>query len=643
MDLSGFSTEDLKALQSGDLSKVSTAGLKALQGQAAHSQAEARVMSDPITQGALHPEEGGNTFLAGIGQGMTNTARGVGQLAGKLLPDSWDQKIGLPTQADIDQSKALDKPLMNTTGGKWGGFTGTLAAGAPVMLVPGVNGYAGAAMVGGLTGLAQPVASDEGPWARATNTGVGAAAGPLGVGIARGIGGVWNAGKAMIQPFTQSGQEQIAGRTLARFADDPNLIGTATSKPTITGARPTLAEQTGDAGLARLQDSLRSLDPQIENMIGGRIRDNNAARVGALESLAGDSGKRATAEAERSAAAKPLYDSATKQSVPVDAELLALMNRPSVQSALGRASKIAQEQGRAFGLSQGSPGKPGLQILGPDGSVLSDLSKPGAPASISGQTLQDLKMGMDALLKDPTSGIAGKEAAAVGDTRNAIVQWMEKNVPDFKAARTTYAAKSQPLNAMDVGEVLARKGLSNTSDLAGNPRLMANGLLGTLRDEPKLIQQAIGKKGVSSLSQVFTPEQQNLLGAIAKEADRSAAVATAGNGPGSATAQRMASQNIIGNLMGPLGSMGDKAAQSTFAQTILGKPIQWVYDKVAEPKIQQALARAVLDPDAARGVLAAAKNSKIELPGPLRARLTQQAAGLSTSESAREVAGSTQR
>ncbi|MDI9734408.1 hypothetical protein QM259_19620, partial [Acinetobacter baumannii] len=67
------------------------------------------------------------------------------------------------------------------------------------------------------------------------------------------------------------------------FMDDPSKLAGASSRATVTGAKPTLAEQTGDAGLARLQDSLRAVDPQINNQISGRLADNNAARVATLQ------------------------------------------------------------------------------------------------------------------------------------------------------------------------------------------------------------------------------------------------------------------------------------------------------------------------------------------------------------------------
>ncbi len=81
----------------------------------------------------------------------------------------------------------------------------------------------------------------------------------------------------------------------------------------------------------------------------------------------------------------------------------------------------------------------------------------GQMQQMSGQSLQDLKMAIDAMLKDPTSGIAGKEAAVVQGLRSQLLTWMEGANPAFKAARTQYADMSKPINQMEIGQALRDK------------------------------------------------------------------------------------------------------------------------------------------------------------------------------------------
>ena len=531
-------------------------------------------------------------FAAGYGGAIPNIARGVGQL------------LGVVDQADIDEAKRLDAPLMKSGAGMAGNIAGNVAAAIPTAAIPGANTLAGSAIVGGGLGFIQPVASDE---SRLKNTLIGAAAGPVGVMLGRGTNALYQGGKALIEPFTQRGREQIAGRVINRFAADPTRIGGATSAPTVTGARPTLAEQTGDVGLARLQDSLRAADPQFNNAITQRLADNNAARVNALRGLTGEDGGRAFAAANRSGTSGPIYqeafniDAASRLTPELQREMLTLMRSPAIRQAAAAARVNAANAGKNVGPANGS-------------------------GSIEG--LHNIKLALDDAIAAARggNGSAAQEvkARALTDAQKRLVGFIEQLSPEYATARQVHAQMSKPINVMDVAAEVARKGLSNTADLTGTPIIQRNALLGALRDEPALVQRATGRN-LGGLSNVMEPQDLNILRAIASEADRAGAVATAGNGPGSATAQRMASQNVLRQVVGPLG-LPESWAENALANTVVGKPLNLVYGGVAEPKIQQALAQAILDPDAARQVLAAAQQQDIKLPPSTMRQLVQQAA-----------------
>lgn len=554
---------------------------------------------------AYDPTEGMSgfgKFVAGYGSVVPNIVRGVGQA------------VGLVSQADIDEAKRLEAPLMRSGAGAAGSIAGNVAAFIPTVAIPGAATLRGAAALGAGMGAIQPVATGE---SRLANTAVGGAAGAGGVLAGRALVAGAQGAKALMDPFTQGGRSKIAGRMLLRFADDPAAITAAQGGRTATGAVPTLAEQTGDAGLARLQDSLRSVDPQINNRITQRLSDNNAARVTALQSIAGDSGTRSAAEGARKAATADLYKQATAANYTVDSELSELLSRPVVKQAMERAKTMAANQGRPFAF---------------DVAAFNPLSGAGvtpkaATRQVTGQGLQDLKMALDEMLTDPASGFTGSAGKTVKNLRGQVLNWMERANPDFKAARTAYADLSKPINAMDIGEEISRRATSNTSDLAGNPRMQANALLGMLRDEGRLIERGTGRSGMGDqLSNILSPQQMNLLRSVASEADRTAAVGTAGSGPGSATAQRMASQNILRQLVGPTG-LPESWADSVLANTVIGKPFNLLYGGVAEPKIQQALAEAVLDPQVAKQLLAAAQAGGPRLPSGKLADLLTQVGG----------------
>lgn len=602
MDLTKLSTEDLMALKSGDLSKVSTEGLMALKSTA------------NAPEPTYDPTEGMSMFdkvAAGFGKAIVDTGRGLGQFVGAVSRD------------DVAESRKRDAALMNTGAGAAGNFGGNLALMLPTVAIPGAATLRGASAIGALQGLIQPSTSTG---ETVQNAALGGGAGAAGVAVGRALSGAAQGAKALADPFTQGGREKIAGRMIQRFADDPARVAAARGGPSVTGAVPTIAEETADAGMARLQDAVRSVDPQIAGRIDARLADNNAARVNVLERLAGNDATRAAAAQARKTATKPLYDKATAATYEADATLTDLLKRPAIKQAMARANELAANQGRKPIFTLGKEATDGPSILDESGNVLLNLGEKATNGKITGQGLQDLKMALDEMLTDPASGFTGKAGNTIKDLRGQIIDWMEKSNPDFKAARNGFASASKPLNQMDVGKFLLDKGSSNTSDLAGNVRLMPNKLTGMLKDEQALIEQATGRKGVgNSLSDVMTPDQENLIRTLIGEVDRSGAVARAGNGPGSATAQRMAAQNVLARLIGPTG-LPSSWAESALANTVIGKPLNLLYGNVAEPRIQQELAEAVLDPARARAALQAAEMQGFRIPQNAMTELLANAA-----------------
>lgn len=533
-------------------------------------------------------------FFAGMGKAMVDTGRGVGQL------------VGLVSQKDIDAARELDAPLMNTTAGSVGNFAGNVVTTLPTVAIPGANTLRGAALIGAAQGLIQPVASDE---SRVQNALVGGAAGAGGVAAGRVIAGGAQGAKALVEPFTAGGRQKIAGRVIQRFADDPAAVAAAKGGKTVTGAVPTIAEETGDAGMARLQDAVRSVDPQIAGKIDARLADNNAARVAALRNLTGSDGGRDFAVEMRKGVTKPMYDAATSLGIDMETlsaaqkgEVTKLMQMPAVRDALSAARENASNHGMA---------------IGNDGSIAG---------------LHQAKMAMDDTLRDLKNQGLGdsNKALAIKAAKDRLVTFIDSMTGGaYGEARQTFAEMSKPINQMDVVQAILNKGTSATSDLAGNPRLMPNALTSIVKTpqaEQTLIRQATGgKASANSLAELLTPEQNNIVNAVINEVDRSGAVARAGNGPGSATAQRMAAQNVLSRLVGPTG-LPSSWAESAIANTVVGKPLNLLYGGIAEPKIQQALAEAVLDPVLARQALAAAQAQGWKLPNNIATQLAAQAA-----------------
>jgi hypothetical protein len=133
---------------------------------------------------------GGQRFLAGVGQGMTNIARQAGNL------------VGMNSDEDLAEAARRDQALLQTGAGKAGSFLGEIAATAPVGGLAG----AGAKALGGqaLRGLARTAT---------IGAAQGGAEGFLSAGPGnRGLGAAAGAAGGAFLPAAVMG----AGRTLAR-------------------------------------------------------------------------------------------------------------------------------------------------------------------------------------------------------------------------------------------------------------------------------------------------------------------------------------------------------------------------------------------------------------------------------------------
>ena len=467
------------------------------------------------------------------------------------------------------------------------------------------------------------------------------------VGAAAGAGGryVGRAARSFVEPFTEAGQNRIAGNLIRRFGEGGPITGNAAEL--VPGSIPRLSEVTGNAGLGSLELGFSSANPEMKNAIARQVAQNNAARFAALSNLAGSEADRAAAVQARSAATRPLYDAATAVNVPVDAELNALMRRPSLQSAVGRAENLAAEQGGTFGLSQPQnlasrrvtvtgevPGQAGSmagagaatpavpprtfsvsRTVNPRGGVAGEGTGVRRTQEVSGQDLQNLKLAMDAQLLDPTSGIAGREVGAVEDTRNALVNWLRNRIPGFKEADLQYAEMSKPIAQMDIGQRLIDKYTTALERLGGDapPKIKAEAFAQAVLDERKLLKNSKVHEGYKSLEDVFTPEQLKSLQGLADDLARAAHGTNAGKTVGATTFQNLSTNNILENaLPGPVRALvGGRAGPVGTAMGAVGN----VFYKGANEKIQNRLMEMLMNPQS--GLNALQNVGGNQLTGPL--------------------------
>jgi len=528
----------------------------------------------------------GENLLQGVGSGMTSVIRAVG--GGRLA-----RAMGLPDTAE--GAEQLDAPLRDTAGGAIGRVVGQAAPAA--LAIP----FTPAALPGALAaGAATGAALTEGDLG---DRALGAAGGAAGAGVAaavmpaaRAVRGLW---RGATEPLTRGGRDRIAGRAIERFGTQGgDALDNLAAARSATGARPTLAEATRDPGIARLQRAIATLDPEAAAMLGARQTENNAARVATLQALAGEGEApvqssvralrriqqgptRAQAEGTRSAAARESYGTAFDEGI--DPELAAMMkpqvdallSRPSIQQSVATARNLAAEEG--------------ISIAEP-GSV---------------QGLHYMKQALDdAAAMAQRSGDANR-ARLVAQTSRDLSSVLDEIAPTYQAARAEFRRNSVPLNRQDVAARLADRAGSALRDFDGNPRLRANQFAGMLNDEARLIEQATGFGGAgNALDDLLTPTQSGRIRAVRDELETLANLDRAASGPGSHTAQMLASQNMLRQVAGPLG-LPESFAESVLAQTAM-RPLQWAY-KAAEPRVGARVAEAMLDPETAAMLVRSAR------------------------------------
>lgn len=597
MDLSKFSTEDLKALQAGDLSKVSTEALRLLQATSREARVKAQQEAD---RKEFDPTAGmgtGDRLLAGIGSGMTSAGRAVYGLAAPVLDavaprrnvtslvTGQDNSRVAELQRARDEAERLDKPLLDTSAGTVGKVIG-LAAPAAVAVPFTPATFAGAATAGGITGAAL---TEGGIGERAQGGALGALGGLVGQAAPIVIRTGKETLKGLAEPFTAAGRDRIAGRVIDRFATNRNALQGLTNTPTATGARQTLSEATRDPGLATLERAIGTTDPETAAALAARGQANNAARVAVLQDIAGDATKRGAAEGARKAAVSGLYADADAAVVPLDDTFKGLMQRPAFSAAVQQAQALAKNEGIADLFFRGSNGE---------------------PIAITGQGAHLIKKALDDAMDRGSSTYLGEAAErATGKTQQTFLGWLGKTVPEYDAAKQTFADMSKSINRMDVGQRLLDKTTAAVRDLGGNPKLQANAFARALNDEDALVKAATGMD--RSLSDVMTPEQMAALGAVRNELETVANLGQAANGPGSQTAKMLASQNLLQRIAGPLG-LPQSFAESVLARSLM-RPVQFGM-QAAEPRIQEAIARGLLDPAEALRMLAASRAADAVVP-----------------------------
>lgn len=549
-------------------------------------------------------------FAAGMGKSFVDlgrTARRIGNMVG----------IGDYDQAAAARDAELDKPLMKTGAGMAGKVVGDITLTA----VPGYRAQQaiGQGVRAGATMLPQAAAragAAAAPYAGAVGSGAalgaamspddlsgGAAMGALAGGVGEAGGRVLAAGyggaKAMLEPLTEAGRERILKRTFERFAQDPSAVRAAaqTPKVLVPGYTPTLAEATMDPGIAQLQRGAAASSSDVASALAeARARQVGSYRT-ALDDLAGNDGRREFFEAARKTAADELYSKARAGGLQMDetlqAQINALMQKPSIQSAISGAKKLAREKG--------------MKIDDPRGSAAGLMFVDDA---LGDQIGSAVRAGNDKL------------AGALKETQEQLRSFLDVAAPAYGEARRTFIEMSKPVNQMAVGQRLRDRAFPALTEFDPSlPRVNASAYAGALRD-PGMARSATGLRS-ATLQNTLDPTQMQTVQNIGQDMARYSAAQEVGRVAGSPTAQYLGAQNVLRQFMGPLGipqSALDSMA-GRVASGLLNLPF-----KMTQSKTEELLARALTDPKTAAKIMAAKDpRTIVELLQPYMAQAAIQA------------------
>lgn len=402
---------------------------------------------------------------------------------------------------------------------------------------------------------------------------------------AKGVGAVYNA----LDPKSAAYLTAVEGR-------GPEVLN-ALRQPSeiVPGSLPTAAQAAAPAGATRFSAMGASAAKTAPTPFYERAEAQKAAQLAAVQQVGKTPAELAAAEATRKATAKQLYGISDNAMVAADDTFTSLLNRPSMDKVLARASDLAAEKGQPFQIGQNRPTQVvPSSIVDEAGRPLGQTVIPGEVARYPGSSLHAMKMAFDDLIKDPaTFGIGSAEAKAIGRTRAQFLEWAESQAPSYKTARETFAAQSKPINQMEVGQFLEGKLKPALGEETA--RLRAAGFAGALENAPGTIKRATGESRFQSLSEVLTPEQIKIV------EDVRADLARARQTEAQAAAARGAGPDV--NLMGTE-VMGSVRAPNFInnVTTVANDLLRRMQGKL-DQKLAIELAAEMLDPAAAAKAL----------------------------------------
>lgn len=444
------------------------------------------------------------------------------------------------------------------------GMIPSFARANPYVQSAAVTGVAGG-IQGGLTPVetgetGMPMYEDMGK-----NAAIGAAIGaPLGA-VAPAIGALSSkavqAGRGLVEPLYEEGQNRILGRFLREAAGgeaNKAMRNLRAAQPLVQGSMPTAAEAAGVPSLAALQRTAVGISPASTNLVATRQAAQTEARANALRNIASESRvSKYTNLRER--VADDLYTDAIK---PIDLsqitpqltkEINSLTKTPAIKEAMSQAQINAANKG--------------MDIADPAGSM---------------RGLHETKMALDgqiktvkAKLERDAAGATSAELDGLMSAKKRLLGFIEEISPEYKTARITYERLSKPVEQLESISKLAKKSISPENEKIFVSRFSND--LQKVIDEGKLSERQLAR-----------------LNLVKEDLARSKFAQEAGKGVGSDTVQKLAYSNMMQTAGIPTALTG--SAASGVIGNLASRTGDIVYGR-ANREMAQKLAEALMSPE----------------------------------------------
>jgi len=515
------------------------------------------------------------SFLAGTTKSAINPLLAAAQVATGGRGGVSEAVKRLSEEADVYQEA---NPASYGGGRAFGTVLPAVGMSRAIGMIPSFakNPYVSGAVIGGGTGAVsgalQPVETGKTgmpmyeEMGRNARTGaligvpVGAVAPAVGQLVEKGVRG----GKALVEPFLESGQEKILGRFLRQMAGGEEakaMRNLRNPQQLVAGSQPTVGEVAGVPSLAALERTLIATSPTAGNLMAQRQAQNAQAQAAALRNIAPASRTSKYVDF-REQVADDLYADALKPlnlgtlDAKTTAEISNLIKRPAIKDAMEVAKETSANRG--------------MDIADPAGSMLG---------------LHRTKIALDKKIgevkaryeRDKIKSASGDELDGLQNAKTSLLNFMEKISPTYKTARQSYDRLSKPIEQLESIAKLADKSIS-----------------------PETEKIYIGQfsKALKDLKQqdVLSDRQIARLEAIKDDLARGKFAATAGKSVGSDTVQKLVYNNLMNEVGLPIS-----------ASNRLGR---FVYGDVNE-QLKNRLAESMLDPQEALRLMRAGGQPKV--------------------------------